>query len=119
MKMKDKIILIFLSVVTIGIYPLVVFSGKKNKQLNSDLSRTTNKIINIEELKTNLGGLDNIIGAEFTHTKVNIQIKERKLVEVENIQAMKGIEGVFANSKKITIIVGNSAKSVANQLVLE
>lgn len=117
MKFKDKLILAFLSIITLGIYPLVVFKGNKTKEISNELSRKENKIINIEELKIKLGGIENIIGAEFTHTKVNIQIKDKKLVQVEAIKVMKGVEGMFVTSKNVSIIVGNIAKSIAQQLV--
>lgn len=115
MTLKDKIILIFLSIITFGIYPLVIFR-KKEQAINSKLS-TSNKItINIDKLKTLLGSSQNIVGSEYTHTKVKIFLKDTNLVNSEELQKLKGISGIFNTSKSTTIIVGNQAKAVAEKL---
>lgn len=115
MTLKDKIILVLLSIITLGIYPLIIFKNK-NKEVKSELS-TSNKIsINIDKLKTLLGGKKNIAGAEYTHTKVKIFLKDTKLANINKIKELKGISGVFGTSKNITIIVGNQAKLLAESL---
>lgn len=115
MTFKDKLILIILSILTLGIYPLVIFN-KKDKAVKNELSVDKKVTVNVSSLLTNLGGKDNIAGCEFTHTKVKIFIKDRSKVEVENIQNIKNITGVFATSKHITIIVGKQAKELAAML---
>lgn len=116
MKLKDKIILILLSIFTIGIYPLVVFV-KREKKVNETLSSDKKVSINLENLKAALGGVDNIAGCEYTHTKVKIFVKKRQDVKIEEVKNIKNISGVFASSNAITIIVGNQAKELAKLLI--
>lgn len=115
MKLKDKLKLIFLSVATLGIYPAVVFRKKDNKESNR-LTVSENVVVNLVKLRSNLGGKKNILSTSHTHKKVSIDVESRKNINLEDIKNMKGISGVFASSTTITIIVGNTAKKIANTL---
>lgn len=115
MTFKDKLILIILSIITLGIYPLIIFN-KKNDEIKNELSVEKKVTVNVHALLENLGGADNITGTEYSHTKVKIFIKDKSIVKVEEIQNIKNITGVFATSKHITIIVGKQAKKLAAML---
>lgn len=114
MTFKDKLLLILLTIFTLGIYLIVIYKNK-SKPESSELSRSEKVTVDIDKLKSLLGE-DNIVGSEFTHTKVKIFIKDKSKVNVNEIQNLKGISGVFASSKYITIIVGNQAKKIATLL---
>lgn len=116
MTLKDKLIFIFLTIITIGIYPIIVFKGK-NQSVSTELSKNEKFSVDLNKLKNNLGGLDNITQVEYTHTKIKIFIENKNLVNVEALSKQKGISGVFATSKFITIIVGNTAKAIATHLM--
>lgn len=111
MTFKDKLILILLTIITLGIYLIVIYK-RKPKAKADELSSADKVSLNIDKLKELLGG-DNVSGSEYTHTKVKIFIKDRNKVNVEELQKLKGISGVFATTKYVTIIVGNQAKKVA------
>ena len=115
MLFKDKLKLIFLSVITLGVYPVVVFR-KKETQASLTLSESSNIKVDLNKLRTNLGEKENIKETSSTHTKVNIKIVSRDNVNIESLQKMKGISGVFATSTSVTIIVGNTAKKIADSL---
>ena len=102
--MKNKFLYILLSILTLGLLPIFV-----NKSAKSEKVKVT---VNATKLKTLLGK-DNVSGVEYTPTKVKIFIKDKGLINVEEIQNLKGITGVFASSKSITIIVGKQAKELA------
>lgn len=116
MTTKHKILFVFLSIITLGIFPTIVY-GKKNSKITKEELSSTNKLhVNLEKIKKNIGGLKNIVGVEFTHTKVKIFVKNRDLVNTAQLKSTHGISGVFINSGAITLIVGNSAKKVATLL---
>ena len=115
MTFKDKLILFTLSILTLGIYPIIVFN-KKHSSTPNQLSSATKVTVDTKSLIEQLGGEKNIAGAEYTQTKVKIFIKDRQVVNVEKIQDIKNISGVFATTKYITIIVGKQAKELAAML---
>lgn len=114
MTFKDKLILVLLTIFTLGIYLIVVYKGK-SKPNSNELSRSEKVTLDVNKLKS-LIGEGNVAGSEFTHTKVKIFIKDKNKVDVEGIQKLKGVSGVFATTKYITIIVGNQAKKIATML---
>lgn len=115
MTFKDKLILTLLSIITIGIYPLVIFNKKSGTK--NELAIETKVSVDVTKLISLLGGKENISGAEYTHTKVKIFIGDRANVNIDGLTKLKGISGVYATSKFVTVIVGSSAKVVASKLI--
>lgn len=116
MKFKDKLLFTIFTIFTLGIYPIVIFNKKPQKQ-NNELSRKDNDVINPAELLSLVGGKDNINGIEYTQTKIKIMIEDKDLVRVDELQKMKGVSGVFATSSTISLMVGNIAKSLSIQMM--
>ena len=116
MTFKDRTILILLSIITLGIYPAVIYSKKSNKK-NTELSVEDKVSVNTTKLIELLGGEENLNGVEYTNTKVKIFFKSKEKVDVESIQNLKNISGVFASSKYITVIVGKQAKALSERLI--
>lgn len=116
MTLKDKLIFILLSILTLGIFPLVIYL-KKNQQPKAELSAAKKSTINIKKLVDFLGSPKNIEGAIYSYTKVKIYITDHSKIDLQNIKTMKGISGVFSTSKSVTIIVGNQAKVVAQEII--
>lgn len=114
MTFKDKLILVLLTIITLGIYLIVIYK-KKPKSTANELSIADKVTVDLDKLKSLLGE-GNIAGSEYTHTKVKIWFHDKSKVNVEEIQKLKGISGVFATTKYITIIVGNQAKKIATAL---
>ncbi|WKX02713.1 PTS transporter subunit EIIB [Candidatus Mycoplasma mahonii] len=116
MKTKDKIILIFISIITLGIYPLIIFRKQKFVETSDELSRSNSSIIDVKILINLLGGKENILSTNNTHTKIKIYFRDKKKVNIDEIKSSKGVSGIFISSDAITIIVGNSAKFLKEQL---
>ncbi len=112
---KDKFIYIILSILSLGIYPYSI-RKKGNKRISSDLSESNKIHLNIEKFVELIGGRDNIIGTEYTHTKIKIYFKEKSKIKIDAIQKLKSISGVVATSKYVTVIVGNQAKKIAEKI---
>lgn len=116
MTLKDKIIFLILAILTLGIYPILIFK-KKSSSTSSELSSSEKFSVDLDKLKSNIGGIENIIEVEYTHTKIKIFFENKALVNVETLSKLKGISGVFATSKFVTLIVGNTAKTIAKHLM--
>lgn len=112
---KDKFIYILISILTFGVYPILLKRKKPTKQSNT-LSVEEKVTVNLNKLENALGGKENIAGAEYTQTKVKIFFNDRSKVNVEEVKSIKGISGVVASSKNISIIVGKQAKSLAEKI---
>ena len=115
MTIKEKIILIFLSIITLGLYPLIVFN-KKKMTVATTLKTSEKVTLNMILLRKALGGRDNIIGAEYTYTKVKVFVNNRSNVNLKDVSSIKGISGVMGTSKSVTVIVGKQAKLVAESI---
>lgn len=116
MKFKDKLLLVSLSIITLGFYPMIMFR-KRGVEPKNELSRRENNVVDVEHLIQLLGGKDNINGAEYTQTKIKLLINDKDSVKVEDLKNLKGVTGVFATSNHISLVVGNIAKSLSHQLL--
>ena len=113
---KNILILILLTVVTLGLFWVFHFIKlKKTKKVNSNLSFSSRIPFSIKKLVGALT-LENIIKSEYTQMKVKIFVKSTKEINVEDLKKIKSISGSFMTSDSITIIVGNSAKTISNQI---
>lgn len=112
---KDKFIYILLCIITFGIYPMMIKKGTKTTPTN-EIRVEEKTTINLIKLYEALGGKDNLAGNEYTYTKVKIFLNDRSKADVEKVKSIKGISGVVAGSKYITVIVGKQAKALSNEL---
>ena len=105
---------IVLQIVTLGL--IWIYWKKQAKKQNKEnvLSESKNNI-NVNKLIEYLN-IKNIKNIEATHTKVKISYLNRDLIDVEKIRNLKGISGVFINDKAITLIVGNCANDLTNEI---
>lgn len=115
MTLKDKIIYIFISIITFGIYWLII-KRNKNSAPTKELSMNNKVSIDLKKLISYLGGKDNIFGTEYTQNKVKIFIKNREITNIQDIDKITGISGIVVGAKYITIIVGKQAKAIAEKL---
>ena len=111
MNKRELVLFIFLSIITLGVYPFIVFNFKTPEASNK-LSSSKKIVVNVKKL-LELLKKDNISGTEYTHTKVKIFLKDVKKINPEEFKKMKGVSGVFVSNNSITLIVGNSAKELA------
>ncbi|MCK5806855.1 MAG: hypothetical protein KAG91_00495 [Mycoplasmataceae bacterium] len=115
MTKKEKFIYLIISIITLGIYPIII-NKKTTKETNGDLSEAKKITVDVTKLIENLGGKENIVVVEYTHTKLKIFTRASSAVNVELINGQKGITGVVASSKAITLIVGNQAKQLSTMI---
>ncbi|MGL5205783.1 MAG: PTS glucose transporter subunit IIB [Metamycoplasmataceae bacterium] len=111
---KEKFIYWFLTIITFGLIHL--HWKTKKVAVKDELSRKDRITINMNKLINFLGGPENISSVESTHTKVKIFLKNREIVEIENIRSINGISGVFVTSNYLQIIVGNEALLIEQNL---
>ena len=114
MTWKNKIIFIIISILTIGIYPLLLFKSK-NKNVNQ-LTKSTKIKININKFILILGGISNIEKSEYTNKKIKIFFKNIENIEIDKIKKQKYISGLFISSKYITLIMGDQSQIVSEYL---
>ncbi|MBN3534563.1 PTS glucose transporter subunit IIB [Mycoplasma procyoni] len=115
MKTKDKFLVGFLSVITLGLIWIYWKKAAKPTQHNQ-LSQSTKIPFNLNELISLLGNKENITKVENSHKKIKIYLNNTKNLELQKIQSLKGISGVLASSNYINLIVGNNAEYLKQQI---
>lgn len=114
MKLKEKILIGLLTIITFG--TIWIYWSKKKTQPKNELSISKRIDVNLEKLINLLLGLENINSVSATHTKVKINLKNVENIQINEIKNLKGISGVVVSSNAITIIVGNSAQTIKEEL---
>lgn len=115
MTIKNKIILILITIFTLGFFWIFYFQKKKNKKKSNELSRTTKIPFSIKKLVHAIGE-NNIIKSEYTHTKIKIFVHSPSKINMEEIKKIKTISGTLKTSTSITLIVGNSAQALSTNI---
>ena len=112
MLLRDKVFLVFLTIITLG---LIWFFLKRKRKISHNLSTTKKHTFDIKLLIQTLGK-DNIIKSEFTYSKIKIHLKKTSDDMLEKAKNIKGISGILMTSKSISIIVGSSAKFSSDEI---
>lgn len=113
MPFKDKCLVVFITIITLG---LIWIKWSKPTKPKNYLTVNSKITINIDQLFENLGTKNNVTGSSCTHTKIKINFQDINLVQVPAIQQQKGISGVVVGQNYIYIIVGNSAKTINDKI---
>lgn len=96
------IVLIAIAVVLVLTLVLILIYKRKNSSKdNSD------EYLNI---LLALGGKENIISLDYKNSRVNVFIKDKQVVNKEELK-INGIETVVITSKKVTMVVGNKVSN--------
>ncbi|MGL4342969.1 MAG: hypothetical protein ACRCRZ_00150 [Metamycoplasmataceae bacterium] len=66
----------------------------------------------MNKLLENIGTIENIVKVEKTYTKLKIFFKSKEIINLNNIEKIKGVSGIFINDKSLDIIVGNQAEII-------
>lgn len=112
--MSDKILIIVLTIITLG---LIWIKWKKDIKHTKNTIYQVNKIpFDIAKLKKYLGE-NNIIEVKNTATRIIISFSNIELIKVEEIKKLRGVSGVFLSSKNISLILGEYALAVYNQII--
>ncbi|WGI36956.1 PTS transporter subunit EIIB [Mesomycoplasma lagogenitalium] len=115
MKNKDKILIVFLTIITLG-FIWIYWKQKAKNNKENELSKTTKMVVDLDKLIENLGGKTNIDSLTNSHKRVKLYLNDSKKVNANEVQNMKGISGTLVSSKYIEIIVGNVAEHLANEV---
>lgn len=114
MNKRHKALIIFLSIITLGIYLIVI---KKRKNIEVKETLIEEKIpFKIETLITALGGLQNISSVSAITSRIKINFNDRSMIDIEKIKKIKAISGLVLQTKSISCIVGYSAPAVATAI---
>jgi phosphotransferase system IIB component len=100
--MKPWVIFTIIGVVLITtIILLIVVFNKKNK---------TNIVGEYPYIVESLGGKENIVSSSFKGSRVNVEVKDKKLVNKETLK--QGIvDTVVISSKKVTMVVSSEVSN--------
>lgn len=114
MTFKDKLLIIFFNVITLGL--INIYWKNKKTQKKEYLSYSTKIPFNLNELFQNLGGRENINNTSYTQNKIRFDLLNINLINKQQIENLKGISGVVLSSASITLIVGNVAKTIFEEI---
>ncbi|WP_033161327.1 hypothetical protein [[Mycoplasma] collis] len=115
MLLKDKFLIVFLTIITLGLI-WIYWSKLKNKTPNNELSSENKSSIKLSELFDSIGGKSNILKVENTHKKVKIFLNDISLVDKNKISKIKEISGLVLSNNSITLITGNNASYLKNEI---
>lgn len=111
MHKKHKILYIFYSIITLGIFNLVIRKAKIKKRDN-----VNNLSINIDKLLVALGSKQNISFVEANMSRLKVGVNDISLVDIETLKKDKHISGVLKQSLSVTLIVGASSFLIMNKI---
>ncbi|MGZ9428997.1 hypothetical protein [Mycoplasma sp. 1012] len=115
MRTKDKILIVFLTIITLG-FIWIYWKNKSKNKTENQLSKSYKTSINVTLLIELLGKKENINKIENSHKKIKIYLNNTKLVKAEEIQKLKGISGVLVSSTYVNLIVGNVAEYLKTEI---
>lgn len=106
-------------VLLLGVISTIVLVKKKsNKNIaKREFDNASNSIIEA------LGGIDNIVSCDVSMSRLNVVLKDYKLVESQQLTDA-GVSGTVKTSKKLTLVVGKQfsqklCESINSQLEKE
>jgi phosphotransferase system IIB component len=113
-----KLKFITLSIITIGIYYIMM--NKKAKKLalsnNNVLLKESKLPFSFQDFIEYIGGIDNIVDVSSSQNQLSLVIKNKKIVLVEKIQSL-GIKGIMNNSKGYSFVTGIIAKTLEEKII--
>ncbi|MBN4083361.1 PTS sugar transporter subunit IIABC [Mycoplasma sp. CSL10137] len=105
---KNKIKLIFYTVISFG---LIWIKWKKQAKKPANTFFQLDYLpFKLDDVIKSLGGKKNIIDLDLKPSRVNLHIKNSKIVNTEELKNTKGITGVFLKSNSISLILGEFSK---------
>ncbi|MGZ9755482.1 PTS glucose transporter subunit IIB [Mycoplasma sp. 246B] len=111
---KRTWIIIFYTIITFGFIWLKWKNKSKNHQKNT-IYQENNLPFKIQTL-INALKQENIIKITNTHYRVNITLKDTKIIDIQSIKALKGVRGLFLKSNSISITFEQYTAAVADAL---
>lgn len=94
-------------IIIVGVLFIVAFAVIKANSKNFELE--SNKLVEL------LGGIDNIIESEYSHSRFKVTLKDVSKVDKEGIQKL-GSKGIVEIDNQLKIILGVSSKQLAKYI---
>jgi phosphotransferase system IIB component len=109
--------LIFLSIITFGIYYVIILNKAKkaSKVINNSLQHSTQINFNIDDFISILGGTNNIKSCNSTISSITFQLESP--IEINKaIYKQYDIHGISKSYNKLTIIFGDNAPAIGEEI---
>ncbi|MDR0985670.1 MAG: DUF4234 domain-containing protein [Mycoplasmataceae bacterium] len=115
--MNKKTSYIFLSIITFGIYPLIVrYKAKKiANTVNNQLTLSSKIDFDINSLINRLGGKDNIIKTSATISTFKVDLKDASNISKETLNKFD-IKGFIKNNNQLIIVFGDNANAISSNI---
>ncbi|QKT05490.1 PTS sugar transporter subunit IIABC [Mycoplasma sp. OR1901] len=106
---KNKLKLVFYTVITFG---LIWIKWKKQAKKPANTFFQLDYLpFKLNDVIDNLGGIKNIIDLDLKPSRVNLSIKDSKIVKANELKNTKGISGIFLKSNSVSLILGEFSKT--------
>ncbi|VEU76905.1 PTS transporter subunit EIIB [Mycoplasmopsis columbina] len=116
MKAKDKLLIGFYTVITLGLCWVYWKKQAKKKSIEEVKNQELPKYINLDELILLLGGKENIKSINSSLSNLKLEINNRSLVETKKLSELKYVSGIMVGDKKISLVVGDDATAISKEL---
>ncbi|MDI4567694.1 MAG: hypothetical protein E7Y34_01255 [Mycoplasma sp.] len=118
MQFKNKVLFIFLTIITCGLFLIYVYS-KKNIMPKNQLTQDTKININVLKLVELIGGFDNIKDIKSEYKKIKIFFNNKKLIQNDKLTKLKNIKGVFLSSESIIVLLTSNFSLALREEILD
>ena len=98
------------SALAVIIAVLLIFFLVRNKKPKKD-----DFVVNANEWEEALGGKDNVVDAYAAGSRLNVQLKDAKLVNEERIKEL-GVSSIIKMSGKIVLVVEDKAEYILSKI---
>ncbi|AAF30585.1 DUF4234 domain-containing protein [Ureaplasma parvum] len=105
---KQKTLIIFLGIITFGIFIIYFFTkAKKVSQIrNTHLIVSSNIPFSLNDFYNCIGSKNNLVNVDATINTLKIELKEINALNNEKLKVL-GAKGIMCNQTKISIIFGD------------
>ena len=95
-----------------------IFAKKNKENFNQEesLSVAKKNKFNVNKTIELCGGIDNLVKVSATQNKIKIFIKSFEKINIEELLKVKGVSGAIRTSQYITIVIGNVAQLVMEEI---
>ncbi|MHA3786276.1 PTS glucose transporter subunit IIB [Mycoplasma sp. HF14] len=110
---KDKFLIVFLTIITLGL--IWIKWSKQIKKEKNTIYQNDKLPFKFSDFLICLGD-DNIAKVETRLNRINIGVKDIKLVKLQDLNKLKGISGIVARSNGVSLVLGEYTQVVYKEL---
>ncbi|APJ38731.1 hypothetical protein BLA55_03665 [Mycoplasmopsis pullorum] len=115
MLLKDKIKMIFLTIITFGLI-WIKWTKMKNSNLENSFYVANKLPFKMEQFYAIIPK-ESILSISNTHIRTNITVADASKVAIEELQKLKNVTGVVVMSNKISLVLNEYAPVLAQELL--